>query len=282
MNEVLLRVFQMKDDMTNKERDIADALLAEPSAVITRSISEYAQYISSSPATITRFCKHVGISGFAELRLSIANGLPDGGTDIDQMSDRVDLNTLNNASDIANGVVANAVTSLKQLLSAVSVDCIEKAADAILSARHIMLCGIGASSLVARDLQQKLVRLGILSQCEDDIDVEKAQLVAFNEMDVVIAFSYSGSKKEVRNIVEKAKENGSTVIAFTKLGANPIAQLADIHLAVAPTEPLVREGATVSRIQMLTVVDMLFQVLISRSGGVYETILKTWTNVSDR
>ena len=56
MNEILLRVRQIRKELTAKEGIVADALLNEPSAVITRTITSYAQYISSSTATITRFC----------------------------------------------------------------------------------------------------------------------------------------------------------------------------------------------------------------------------------
>lgn len=279
MNEILLRVFQMKDEMPKKEKAVADALLRNPNALISRSITEYAQFITSSTATITRFCRRIGLSGFSELRLSIAKNLSNEKYEIGEIPESVDLSKLNSTSDIMEGVITNAISSINQLHEIITQESIERAAALITSCRHVMLCGVGASALVARDLHQKLVRLGILSHFEEDLDLEKVQLASFNANDVVIAFSYSGNKAEVKELVKLAKAKEANIISVTKLGNTPIAQMADINLTVAPTEALVREGATVSRLQMLIVVDMLFQVLISRGNGVLATLIETWNNV---
>lgn len=282
MNGILLRAFQMKDDMTKKERAVADALLSEPSALISRSITEYASHISSSTATITRFCKRLGISGFSELRLSVANCLNNERCEIGKIGKQVDLDSAKTTDDVINAVVTNAMSSIDQLHKLLAPELLERAAETIASSRNVLLTGIGASALVAIDLHQKLTRLGILSHYDSDIDLQKVQISSFDERDVVVAFSYSGMKEEVKGICKLAKAKKVKVIAITKLGANPISSLADIHIPVVPSEALVREGATVSRLQMLIVVDFLFQLLIRSESGVFETLMETWTNVSGK
>lgn len=280
MNGILARVAQLKEEMTKKERDVADALLAEPNAVVSRSITEYAVYVSSSTATITRFCKHLGISGFAELKLSVANSLNDERCQIGRIDKHVDLESAKTTEDVIKAVVANAFSSVEQLHKLLTPELLEKAAVTIASARNVLLTGIGASSLVAMDLHQKLTRLGVLSHYDTDLDLQRVQISSFDERDVVVAFSYSGMKKEVRGICRLAKEKGARIVAVTKQGQNPISELADIHLPVVPLEAVVREGATVSRLQMLVVVDCLFQLMIRSEHGVFETLVETWANVS--
>ena len=50
---------------------------------------------------------------------------------------------------------------------------------------------------------------------------------------------------------------------------------------MAPSEAIVREGATVSRLQMLIVVDIIYQMLIKNStGSTLETLKETWQSVA--
>ena len=204
MNEILLRVRQIRKELTTKEGIVADALLNEPSAVITRTITSYAQYISSSTATITRFCKRLGISGFSELRLSIAKTLSSDTSDACSNIDKMKLDYKSSSSEIVSSVITNAQSAISQLHRLSNVEKLEKAADIILSARHVMLCGLGTSALVARDMHRKLLRLGILSHFEEDMDVEKVQLAFLDSRDVLVVFSYSGIKQEVKSIVKLA------------------------------------------------------------------------------
>lgn len=278
MNEILLRVRQVRKELTTKEGIVADALLNEPSAVITRTITSYAQYISSSTATITRFCKRLGISGFSELRLSIAKTLSSDTSDACSNIDKMKLDYKSSSSEIVSSVITNAQSAISQLHRLSNVEKLEKAADIILSARHVMLCGLGTSALVARDMHRKLLRLGILSHFEEDMDVEKVQLAFLDSRDVLVVFSYSGIKQEVKSIVKLAKTNNIKVISITKLGDNPISQNSDIHIPVVPLEALAREGATVSRLQMLIIVDILFQLLINHRSGVFEKLIAAENN----
>lgn len=282
MGEVLDRVKEIKREMTKKECAIADSLLKEPEALITRSITEYALYISSSPATITRFCKRLGLSGFAELKICVANNLSSLNLDMDQKVGKINLEEADTHTDIIKAVLTNAISSINQLGKIISEKELDTVTSYILRARYILLSGIGASSLVALDLHQKLSRLGIFSIYESDVDLQKVNLSSFDSRDLVIAFSYSGMKEEVKNICKLAKRKGVPVISITKQGNNPITLLSDVALHVVPSEALVREGATVSRLQMLTIVDLIFQFLINKQPDVFDTLMETWNNVSGR
>ena len=120
-----------------------------------------------------------------------------------------------------------------------------------------------------------------MAHCDDDLDLAKVFATSFDENDLIVAFSYSGQKAEIRNILKIAKGNRAKIISVTKSGDNPIASMSDINLVVAPSEAIVREGATVSRFQMLVVVDVLYQILIRRNTNeTCETLMETWKNVS--
>ena len=51
---------------------VADFLLRDPRAPLTLSIGELAERAGTSAATVTRFCRMIGYSGYVALRVGIA------------------------------------------------------------------------------------------------------------------------------------------------------------------------------------------------------------------
>ena len=72
MNNIVYRIKQMYEDMGPAEKRIADWLLKNQGEVISLSISELAEKCGSGEATIVRFARRLGLQGYQELKLSIA------------------------------------------------------------------------------------------------------------------------------------------------------------------------------------------------------------------
>lgn len=280
MNGILQKIMNNRDYFSSKELEVANAIIRDPGLLLSSTIIEYAEHIKTSPATVTRFCKRMNISGFQELKLLIARDAKDEEVNIGSIESD-ESKSMETTDGIISNVMNNAISSIHNLNKFLNNDTLESVVSAIKNSRHILICGVGASGVVAKDFHQKLVRIGILSNCDDDFDLAKVQVTSFDSRDLVIAFSYSGMKSEIKSIVSIAKEKGATVIAITRAGSNPIANSANYHIPVAPSEAIFRDGATVSRLQMLIVVDILYQMLInSNSTSALATLKETWRNVA--
>ena len=272
------RISVLNDTFTKSERALADHIVRDADSVVMKTITELAgESDSFSTASITRFCKKIGLSGYSELRLELAK---------EMATDNARRQIVADGENLVPGLVstvvdasASAINGLKYVLSD---DVIKKAVHEILSASSITLAGIGASALVARDLRQKLLRLGIRSLFDADQDVVKVTLSSGRSKDLLIAISYSGTTRETLDAVNIAKENGMRVLAMTKKGDNPISEQADVTVPVSENEALLREGATLSRLQMLVAVDMIYRALIMDGGVRYDLILDSWDAVNRR
>ena len=281
INGILLRIMNNKDSFSSKELIVADAIISNPGKLLTSTITEYADFINTSPATVTRFCKRLNVSGFQELKLLIAKATNYDDLNIGSIERMAEESTMETSEGIINSVMVNAISSIDRLRGLLDITTLEKVTSRIVDSRHILICGVGASGVVAKDFHQKLVRIGILSHCDDDFDLAKVQVTSFDNRDLVIAFSYSGMKSEIKSIVSIAKNKGASIVAITRAGNNPISNMADYHIPVVPSEAIVRDGATVSRLQMLIVVDILYQMLINtNTGSALETLKETWMNVA--
>ena len=272
------RISELNDTFTKSERALADHIVRDADSVVMKTITELAgESDSFSTASITRFCKKIGLSGYSELRLELAKEMA-----TDNARRQIVADGENLVPGLVSTVVDASASAINDLKYVLSDDIIKKAVHEILSASSITLAGIGASALVAQDLRQKLLRLGIRSLFDADQDVVKVTLSSGRSKDLLIAISYSGTTRETLDAVNIAKENGMRVLAMTKKGDNPISEQADVTVPISENEALLREGATLSRLQMLVAVDMIYRALIMDGGVRYDLILDSWDAVNRR
>ena len=272
------RISELNDTFTKSERALADHIVRDADSVVMKTITELAgESDSFSTASIARFCKKIGLSGYSELRLELAKEMA-----TDNARRQIVADGENLVPGLVSTVVDASASAINDLKYVLSDDIIKKAVHEILSASSITLAGIGASALVAQDLRQKLLRLGIRSLFDADQDVVKVTLSSGRSKDLLIAISYSGTTRETIDAVNIAKENGMRVLAMTKKGDNPISEQADVTVPVSENEALLREGATLSRLQMLVAVDMIYRALIMDGGVRYDLILDSWDAVNRR
>jgi DNA-binding MurR/RpiR family transcriptional regulator len=65
------------------------------------------------------------------------------------------------------------------------------------NARRVIVTGIGASGLVARNFSWKLMKIGINAVSEQDMHALLATVQAMSSDDLLLAISYSGERREI-------------------------------------------------------------------------------------
>ena len=109
--------------MSKAEKRIADWLAANPGEIIPLSIVELAEKCECSEATIVRFAKHLGFSGYQGLKISLAQ---EQGTKI--VND--DITGKETCYEIYEKVCNDIYMSLEKTKKSLSADNLAKAADA--------------------------------------------------------------------------------------------------------------------------------------------------------
>ena len=128
--------------------------------------------------------------------------------------------------------------------------------------------GVGASGIVALDLQQKLHRIGRVAFAWPDPHMALTSAALLTQGDVAVAISHSGATQDTVDALALADRNGATTVAVTNFPRSPLAELGDHVLTTAARETTFRSGATASRLAQLTVVDCVFVGVAQRT---YET-----------
>ncbi len=280
MNGCFYLIKQFLPNLAPSERKIADFLLSQPSQAVELKITQLAKESQTSPAAIIRLANRLGYSGYSELRMNIAKEVFSS-EDIAQESSISQIKEGDSAVDVINGIVNMTSSTINGIPQVLDAEILHQAVKTIIEAKYIVLAGIGASGIVATDFQQKLARLGLYALYTLDIDMQVVQACSLTRVDVLIAFSYSGESDKVIKVAKEAKKNSAKVIAITRIGGNSLSRIADYTIQIPNNESIFREGATVSRISQLLVVDIIYAMILTGTHGKATELLKrTWDAVS--
>lgn len=241
------------------ERRVADVIRSNPSVVLTHTIDDLAEISKTSAASVVRFCRTIGLSGYAQLRMRLATEL---GKESAKFGDAVTFGTDIARDDALPEAIAK-ISSLETLaieetIAGLDPAQIERIASAFDKASRILLFGVGASCSVAEDLQRKLLRVGRNVFCaRDSHEAWELASLATPET-VVVAFSNSGETPETVRFARLSIDHNALLVAVTGVRTSTLARASAEVLLTAAREPTPRAGAMVSRIAQLCVVDVLF------------------------
>jgi len=263
MESALFVIRRFLPSLPSAEKKIAEYVLAEPRKVIHYNITELARQSGVSQAAIVRFCRRIGMKGFPEFKLQLSQ-------DVFRISDERFLPDLELESDmdpalVVKGVIGGIHRNMDRLETLCDVHLLSRAADIIGKARFTGIFGMGASGLVAQDLYQKLVRVGLpCANCADS-HLQITAACNLKASDAAFIISYSGETLDMISCARQAAKKGASLITLTMETENTLSSLADTALRVPALERIYRTGAAASLISQLAIIDMIYTLLISKN-----------------
>lgn len=244
--------------LTLAERSLAEQVLADPAAVARSTITALAERCGTSTTTVTRFCKVLGLSGYAELRLALAaetgstrswawtEGL---GTDIGP-DDPMDV--------VLAHLVKTDTQVIQETASQLDLDALGAAVDALATARRIDIYAVSGTAAVATYLRLSLHHIGHLAFVWSDVHDALTSAALLDERDIALGLSHSGETKEVLEPMQIAARNGATTIAVTNFPRSRLAGLADLALLTSGRELNFRSGGMSGRHAQMLILDCLY------------------------
>lgn len=260
------------NDCSPSEKRIAEYVLANSQAVLSMNISKLAKEVGGSTAAVVRLCKRLNITGFQELKILLAKDVYSESKDTDYPDFTF------TAQDGIQGILEKLLfmnrKNLDTLDNVLDVKNIEKTVQKIVEARFVHIAGIGASGIAALDLHQKLLRIGILSNHEQDSHMQITVACTLTDKDVAVFLSYSGETQEIVRGANLAKESGAYTIGITRVGVSSLSKICDTVIYIPCSESISRHGAVLSKINQLIAVDIIYTGIITQSLDERFTIIE--------
>ena len=198
---------------SKSDKQIIEYIRNNAEKVIYMSISEAAKETNTGEATVTRFAKKMGFSGFQDFKVTLAQEISL------KNSNSIINNEISNNEDVletANKLLRNNINVLERTVNKLNTNDIYECADLIKNCKKAYFMGVGYSGIVAQDSNYKFMRIGINSMYYQDTHTMIMMSALANEGEVVLAISHSGETEEIIKSVKIAKENGAKIIAITE------------------------------------------------------------------
>ncbi len=278
MDSLLVKIRELRQELTGKDRCIADYILEHEKQSPWLTIKQLADGSGVSQSAVVRFCKLFGSRGYRDFRNRLAQDVlaKAPGQETSAASFTWDLAENEHLPSIAARIASDNMRAVQETVDLLNEEILNRAVDALAKARTIGFFGCGASGIVAMDAYQKFIRIGKACNASQDSHVQMTVASNLRKGDVAVIFSYSGRTRDVLEIAAAASERGATILVVTKYGHdNPLAAMADITVFTTAPEVLYRSSASSSRIAQLTVVDILFSGTASRNLEAYSENLES-------
>ena len=258
----LIRLRGLYPSLKTALKKVADVILRQPEMAIYASVNEVAAVATVSEATVMRFCRILGFKGFQDFKIALAREMviPSprfheemGGAGEDDVA-------------LVRKVFQTNGVALQDTLEILEIEAMKEAAQLLLTARQIMVVGVGGSMPAVTYAGNRFLLLGLRAYLCTDFYLMLMAASMLSRGDVVLAISNLGTTREIVETVGIAREKGARVMCITNNSLSPVARLCNPALVTASREVTLPEEAVASLVCQIAILDALFALIAQARG----------------
>ncbi|WP_160676466.1 MurR/RpiR family transcriptional regulator [Clostridium sp. C8-1-8] len=262
---MLLTEKMMQVSFSESEKIIIDYIFKEKEDIKNKTTKQIAQQTYTHPSTTIRIAKKLGYNGWNELKEAYLEEIKY----LDSHFENIDANFPFTEDDsimaIANKIATLNQTTIKDTLSLIHHDDLQKAVQFLHKASEIKVFANNQNLIIAQDFMLKMNRI----QKSVSISLTDSEQVfeAFNckKGCCAIIISYSGEDNPLIKAIPVLKQNSVPIIAITSLGDNTLASKADCVLRITTRERLYSKIANFTTNDSICyLLDVLYSCVFSK------------------
>jgi len=216
MQSFMKRLVRQRDKLSQLEKQVLNYITRDPQKITKLNLSEAAQKMYVSTATISRTCKKLGFQGYQEFKLQLQ------------------LN-INNDHQVESEILTSHLNyhiqryekDMLEVIKRVDENDLETSAQMIKEANYIEWIGVGHSYPVCWDASKKLQLLGKKSVARMDWDDLRSTTFSLTKHDLAIFVSYSGETLNILEFAHLVKNRGTPILSFVGTRENQLADLSN-------------------------------------------------------
>lgn len=276
LDNVIPRIRSQHKSLGRSARAIADFVMRQPEEVVRMSVTELADATEVSQGSVINFCRQLGMSGFQQLKLSLAQEVVKPVQYIHEDLQRSDAPEV-----VCRKMFHSGIQALRDTLSVLDPKAIAKAVGILRAAERIEIYGIGSSAPIAEDAHYRMLRIGLDAKAVTDSHIQAISASCTSAKVAVLTISHSGATHETVTATQMARAAGAKTIVITNFARSPIHAHADVTLFTMARETKFRTEAMTSRIAQLCVIDTLISALaLADYDRATETLRQTFEVLS--
>ena len=257
--KTLMAIYDAYPNLFEKEKQVAEYIIAHPREVTEMNVSELAEKSNVSDATIIRFSKKVGFQGFYHLKIALAKE----SVELER-SFMLTLQSGSTKADITE-IFEHKINELRATMEALDEQEVEKCISLIRNCDTLHVFAAGNTNPVARYAAFQFGLAGIRTVVNVTPEAQIINAYLMKKTDVALGITYSGTTNMMLDVFSITKNMSVPSICITSFENSPVAQLCDHKLKFISTEHAFFEAFSSTKMNAMAVVDMLV-LLVSQNG----------------
>lgn len=257
--------------LRSSEQKVADYIFANPSEIGQLNLVSIASNAGVSTPTVIRLVKALKKSGYRQFQLEW----------VQQFKERKSFEPLygfelkqeDKLCDVPVKTIATEIENIEEALKSLSIKSYEKAIEILTNASLIDIYSVENSEIIAEDLVNKLLYLGLPVRHYKDPYLQQISAGHLKKDAVCIGISYTGRSKDTIKVMKIAKKQGANIIAITTDEQCEMCKYADVVLCTGKSSTLLYGNAIFSRVSQLAIVDMIYMGIILSDYEGYTKML---------
>jgi len=243
--------------LSRTHQRVAHFVANNPQFASLASTRQLAEKAGVDAASITRFAKAVGFTGFHQFRQELRHTYL-GRLEPLELIERQHASSRN----VYRAAILRDMQNLQNLLETIDTRTLDRLASQMLSARQVLIVAFGSYAAPAIALAHLCVALDVDVRAETRGRVHWAtQLTGLTSRDLVIGIGFWQCDRDVVAAVQWASEHGIPTVAIADSSVSPLARHAKLKVIV-PTEGM-----------------LFFQSVTASLSVVYGLIATMWTRM---
>ena len=254
------------EELTELEQEIARYFLQAETIQDDLSSQQVTQKLHISQASLTRFAKKCGFTGYREFVFQYQH-----------QASKPDTHS-HKHSPLTKRVLRSYSIMREQTQDLIDEEQLERVAQLIDDAERVYFFGTGSSGLIAREMKLRFMRLGVVCEALTDQDGFAWTTSIMDENCLVLGFSLSGTTQSVLDSLLDAKEMGAKTILFTS-APNKNSQAYTETVLVASHSQSSYIQRISAQLPMLILIDLIYAYFLEINRESKEKIFNSyWEN----
>lgn len=251
---------------TAAEKKVADYVLSHKTAVQYMSISELAEECGVAEATVSRFCRRLKLRGYNAFKLALAKATAqEPGSPVPALEGQEEeLDPQDSISELCRKLYTAQVAAIGQSMALIRPEVVERAVDLLRGAENVFCMGQGGSMIMAHEAAHLFSTVSRHFFFVEDSHLQASTTALLTPRDAILFFSYSGSTKDIVDLMGLARKRGARTILITRFSKSPGAAQADVVLQCGSNEGPLQLSSVPAKMAQLYVVDVLYNEFIRR------------------
>lgn len=247
-------------------KNIAEFILNERERILKLSMQEIADYTYTSKATLVRFAKTLGFSGWKEFIRAFMDEKAHQDTQYTDINPNFPFDEHDSVQRIIHNVSSLHMASILDTMDTLDADIVEQAVDRLQGASQIALFGMNPNSFFADIFKWKMLTIGrVVTVAKTGEAGMIAHSLGENDCAILISYSGNNQNKEPVTQLDLLLQNNVKLIGITSGGNNYIREHIDCVLSISSRERLYTKISNFSTEEsILVILNVLFSCYFAR------------------